>query len=503
MQKVLLCILDGWGYRKETDHNAIYHAQTPTWDRMLKQYSHSLLETGGEAVGLPAGQMGNSEVGHMTIGSGRVLLQDLPLINKAVAEDSIANMPLIIDTIKTLKASGKALHLTGLLSNGGVHSHLDHIIYLANLFADNGIKVYLHAIFDGRDVAQKSAHKYVEQLQNQITSNLVTIATCSGRYYIMDRDKRWERVEPAYNAVINGTGERANNIMEIIDTSYTNDITDEFIKPTIIGDYAGANDGDAFIIANFRADRVRQLSASLFDNSFTGFNRDKTINFSNKIGITEYSTELNAYMDTLFPPSKPEAILPEIIANAGLKQLRIAETEKYAHVTFFMSGGNDDLYKGEERILVPSPKVATYDLQPEMSAPEVTAKLTSAMQDSQPDLIICNYANGDMVGHSGDFEAAKKAAEALDTALTKLEQTALDNDYIMLVTADHGNAEEMEDHKGNPHTQHSLNPVPFVYVSKGNNPKLSDGTLADIAPTILNIMGLDAPSQMDGKNLIQ
>jgi len=485
---VTLCILDGWGIGKPTPHNAIYQANTPNWDALCAEYSCAELRTDGVAVGLPEGQMGNSEVGHMTIGSGRIMLQDLPRIDDAIKSGKLAEN----DKLKNL---GKRCHIIGLFSDGGVHAHISHIKALAEIVEKNGAQVFVHALLDGRDVAQKSANKYLQNCG-------LNIATIGGRYYGMDRDKRWDRVEKAYD-VFAGIGNREADVSAALEKNYSANVTDEFIIPTIIGDFDGMQDGDSIIFANFRADRARQLITAMVDPEFAGFARKKTIHFAKKIGMVEYSDDINELLETLFPAEIPKNSMPEIVSRAGLKQLRTAETEKYAHVTFFMSGGREQEFAGEERILVPSPNVATYDLQPEMSSVELADKLAASITSKKYELIIANFANTDMVGHSGNLEAAKKAVEAVDDALGKLRKANDEAGGVLLITADHGNAEEMSDEHDNPHTQHSLNPVPFLVASrKLGKVDVQNGGLADIAPTILKLLDLEIPTEMTGKNLI-
>ncbi|MBP7710803.1 MAG: 2,3-bisphosphoglycerate-independent phosphoglycerate mutase [Rickettsiales bacterium] len=486
---ILLCILDGWGIGDDTDtNNAIARAKTPNYDRFFKNYPHSQLETSGLAVGLPEGQMGNSEVGHMTIGAGRVIFQDLPRINNAIKDGSLTQNEKLQKLISDLKTSGKTCHLMGLLSDGGVHSHINHIIFLAEFLAKNGVKVLLHAFLDGRDVAQKSALIYLEQVKN------IKIATVSGRYYAMDRDKKWDRVELATSAIISGVGEKFSDAIAAVKQSYENDITDEFVKPCIVENYSGIAAGDALIFANFRADRARQISEKLFENC----------NFSHAIAATEYSEKLNQFYQILFPPIEVKNSLPEILAARNLTQLRIAETEKYAHVTFFFSCGVENELKGETRILVKSPSVATYDLQPEMSANEVGEKLREAIGLEKFDFIVVNYANPDMVGHSGMLDPSIKAVEAIDAQLGLLEKIILEKNGLMLISADHGNVECMLDHDHKPHTSHTTNPVPFILVGKNVGAlSLDNGGLNDIAPTVLHLMGLEKPREMDGQNLVR
>jgi len=485
---ILLCVLDGWGIGDDADsYNAIERSKTPNYQRFLKTYPNSQLETSGLAVGLPVGQMGNSEVGHMTIGAGRVIFQDLPRINNAIASGSLAKDEKLQKLIFDLKISGKACHLMGLLSDGGVHSHIDHIIFIAEFLAKNGVKVLLHAFLDGRDVAQKSALNYLEKIKN------IEIATVSGRYYAMDRDKNWNRIKLATDAIIKAEGEKFISAISVVKNAYENSITDEFILPSVIGNYAGISDGDALLFCNFRADRARQISEKLFENT----------KFSHALALTEYSEKLNNFYQILFPPTDVKNSLPEILASKGLTQLRIAETEKYAHVTFFFSCGVEKELPGETRILVKSPAVATYDLKPEMSSEEIGKNLEAAIKSNKFDFIIVNYANPDMVGHSGDLSASIKACEAIDAQLAMLEKNILERDGILLITADHGNIECMIDENHQPHTSHTTNPVPLIMIEKDvSSLSLENGALNDIAPTVLHLMNIEKPREMDGKNLI-
>lgn len=503
---VVLCILDGWGERAGAMDNAISRADTPTWDAMVEGYPRSRLDASALEVGLPSGQMGNSEVGHMNLGAGRVVLQELPKIDQAVREDTIKDVESVRTFIDALKASGGTCHLLGLLSPGGVHSHQDHMVALARLADEEGVSVRVHGFLDGRDMPPKSAAEDVARFEADIAAlKDCRIATITGRYFAMDRDNRWERVQKAYDCMVGAKGTPFNSAADVIADAYASDTTDEFVLPAIIQDYAGMQDGDGILMANFRADRAREILSALCDPSFDGFERTASVKFAGRLGMVEYSSAHAAYMDAIFPPSTLSHILGEIVSNAGLKQLRIAETEKYAHVTFFLNGGREAVFEGEDRILVPSPKVATYDLQPEMSAPEVTSKLVDAISSGDYDLIIVNYANGDMVGHTGILEAAMKAAVTIDQSLNALEQAVKSAGGVMLVTADHGNCEQMTDPENDgPHTQHTLNPVPFIMV---NPPKyvtgLEAGRLADVAPTILRLMELPQPAEMTGHCLIK
>lgn len=501
---VVLCILDGWGERAETEHNALALARLPNWKRFVSTYPKTILDASEEHVGLPPGQMGNSEVGHMNLGAGRVVTQDLPRVDKAIADGSLAKNPILLDAIATVKQSGGTLHLLGLLSPGGVHSHQDHMAYLARLAAVAPIAV--HAFLDGRDTPPRSAIEYARKFLDDVkNSPRVRLATIGGRYYAMDRDKRWERVEKAYRALVLAEGEHSRDPVQAIEASYAVGKTDEFMLPTVIEDYAGMRDGDGILMANFRADRARQLLTALADPEFKDFPRPKVVRFSALVGTTPYSDHLNRFFKALFPPQNLNNILGQVVADAGLKQLRIAETEKYAHVTFFLNGGREFVFPGEDRILVPSPKVATYDLQPEMSGPEVTDKLVSAIGSGKYDLIVVNYANGDMVGHTGVMAAAVKAAESVDAFLGRLEAAVRAAGGVQIVTADHGNLEMMHDPKtGQPHTAHTLNLVPLIMVNapawvKGVRP----GRLADVAPTVLRLLGLPRPAEMTGQSLIE
>lgn len=482
---LLLCILDGWGIGDEADSsNAIARANTPNYDRFLKTYPHSQLETSGLAVGLPEGQIGNSEVGHMTIGAGRVIFQDLPRINNAIKDGSLAQNQLL----QKLIANKKTCHLMGLLSDGGVHSHIDHIIFLAETLQKNGVEVVLHAFLDGRDVAQKSALTYLEKCKN------IKVTTISGRYYAMDRDQKWDRIKLATDAIISAQAPKFSDVNSAIKNSYDQNITDEFIKPCVIGEYLGIKDEDNLLFCNFRADRARQISEKLFAEA----------KFSNALALTEYSEKLSESYQILFPAIEVKNSLPEVLSARGLTQLRIAETEKYAHVTFFFSCGHEKELKGEERILVKSPAVATYDLKPEMSANEVGEKLRDAIASEKFDFIIVNYANPDMVGHSGMLDPSIKAVEAIDHQLGLLEKIILEKDGLMLISADHGNIECMHDKNHQPHTAHTTNPVPFILIgNKVSETKLENGALDDIAPTVFALMDIEQPKEMTGKSLIK
>ncbi len=502
---ILLCILDGWGIgKKDVNLNAIFKANTPNYDSILANYPNSKLGTSGLDVGLPDGQMGNSEVGHMTIGSGRVIYQDLPRINKAIESNELEKHPYLKSLIKNCKENNKPCHLLGLLSEGGVHSHQDHITYLAKIIANHNITVKIHAFLDGRDVEQKNSLKAITKFENEIKDfPNIKIATISGRYYAMDRDNKWDRIKLAYDSIIKAKGNTATNAIEAIEKSYQENITDEFLIPTTINNFNGINDGDALLVANFRADRIRQISHALLDPNFEEF-ETKNLKFCSKVAMTRYSKDLDKYYSILFPKIEVKNSLGEILQQNNLKQLRIAETEKYAHVTFFFSGGQEKEFEGEERILIKSPNVATYDLKPNMSANQVGESLKTAIESNKYDFIVVNYANPDMVGHSGVFNAAVNACEIIDNQLNILKDTILKQDGLMLVTADHGNIEKMITKNGKPHTAHTTNPVPFILIGNDvSNFTLKDGTLADITPTILNLMTIKKPQEVTGNNLIK
>jgi len=499
---VVLCILDGWGCAPSDPNNAISMAQTPNWRRMKQTEPHTLLDTSGEAVGLPCGQMGNSEVGHLTMGAGRIVMQDLPRIDKAIADGSVAGMPALQDLIGAIGRAGGRCHLIGLLSPGGVHSHQAHMAAIANILAAAGIEVLVHALLDGRDTPPRSAKAYVARFQADAPK--ARIATVIGRYYAMDRDKRWDRVELAYDAIVAGRGRSAPDAEAAIDQSYAAETGDEFVLPTVIASYDGVRDGDGLMMANFRADRVREILAALVDPQFDGFARSRRASFSGVLGLVSYSAALDPLVPALFAPQHVTKSLGSLVADAGLRQLRIAETEKYAHVTYFFNGGEEQVFKGEDRILIPSPKVATYDLKPEMSAVEVTDRLVAAIRNRDFDVVICNFANPDMVGHTGVLAAAIKAVEVVDRCLGRIADAVTDAGGVLLITADHGNIEMMRDpDTGKAHTAHTTNPVPLVLVGAGHDIMLGRGRLCDIAPTLLDLLHLDQPAEMTGHSLIQ
>lgn len=499
---VVLCILDGWGHRLDVEDNAIAQARTPHWNRFQSTYPHSFLDASAQAVGLPQGQMGNSEVGHMNIGAGRVILQDLPRIDQAVETGALAEMPALQKFIETLRLSGGRCHLLGLLSPGGVHAHTAHIVALAKILAQQNIKTDLHAFLDGRDTPPTSAYGF---LKETLQHPEIELATLGGRYFGMDRDKRWDRLQKAYKAIVFADAPHISDPLLYIEDQYHHQVTDEFIPPAALKDYSGIKEGDGLLVANFRADRMRQILSALLIPDFAEFERGHPVRFSATLGMVAYSDQLTPYIPCLFPPDTLREGLGEVISRAGLHQLRITETEKYAHVTFFFNGGREDIFPGEDRILIPSPKVTTYDLQPEMSAPEITDRLIVPLRQGHYDLIVVNYANADMVGHTGDMKAAVRAVECVDQCLGRLEEIVLEMGGTLLVTADHGNIELMRDPETHePHTAHTMNPVPFLAASEaGKAFSLKDGRLSDIAPTILELMGLPKPAPMTGRSLLQ
>lgn len=501
----VLIILDGWGHREETQDNAIANATTPTWDRLWNEAPRTLLSGSGLDVGLPEGQFGNSEVGHMSLGSGRVVYQSISRIDKAISDGSFDTNPVYTTAIDKAVEGGKAVHIMGLLSPGGVHSHERQIFAALKLAAARGAtRIYLHAFLDGRDTPPRSAKASLEAAEACFEEmGTGRIATITGRYYAMDRDKRWDRIESAYRLLTEGIGvQDAESAVAGLEAAYDRDENDEFVAPTRIGEAAPIEDGDSVVFMNFRADRARQLTQCFVDADFDGFERVVAPALADFVMTTEYASELKA--SCAFPPSSLSNVLGEWVAKQGKTQLRIAETEKYAHVTFFFSGGREAEFDGESRILVPSPDVATYDLQPSMSAPEVTDQMVEAITGGQYDLIVCNYANGDMVGHTGIYSAAVEAVETLDRCLARIEEAVLSVGGQALITADHGNCEQMQDYEsGQHHTQHTTQLVPLVYIGKEAVSLDSDGgILADVAPSLLTLMGVEQPEEMTGRSLV-
>ncbi len=499
---VMLVVLDGFGWREESADNAVRLASKPVFDRLWQESPHAFLRTSGRDVGLPDGQMGNSEVGHMNIGAGRVVMQDLPRITEALAAGVLPGLPAFRDLVAKLQASGGTCHLMGLVSPGGVHAHQDHAVTIARALTAAGITVLLHAFMDGRDTPPRAGAAYLRTLRAALPQG-VRVATLSGRYYAMDRDRRWDRVAKAFLAIVDGDGPRFADAASVIDAAYADGVTDEFIVPACIGGYRGMQDGDGLLCFNFRADRVRELLGALCQPGFAGFARPRLPQLAAAVGMTQYSDDLAHVMGVLFAPQTMANLLGEVVARAHKRQLRIAETEKYPHVTYFLNGGRETPYDGEDRILVPSPRVATYDLQPEMSAAEVTERAVAAIGEGTYDLIVLNFANPDMVGHTGSLPAAIRAVEAVDAGLGRIVAAIDRAGGALLVTADHGNCELMRDPAtGGPHTAHTTNPVP-VLLHGAPARRLDDGRLADIAPTLLALMGLDQPPEMTGQTLIR
>ena len=501
---VLLLILDGFGYSEDPDHNAIAQARKPNWDRLWNAYPHTLISASELSVGLPKGQMGNSEVGHLNIGAGRVIYQELTRVDVAIEDGSFNANPAFTHAIAQAKKNGTALHIMGLLSPGGVHSHEDHTHALLELAAHSGLKkIYIHAFLDGRDTPPRSAEQSLQRLQDKCAAlGAGRIATIVGRYYAMDRDNRWDRVQAAYDMLTQGKAPfSAATAVEGLRQAYARDENDEFVKATVIGDAVSMQDGDAVMFMNFRADRAREITRALTDATFDNFKRERFPKLADYVMLSSYGEDFS-HLPAAYAPNAIHNGFGEYVSKLGFKQLRIAETEKYAHVTYFFNGGTEHPYPGEDRILVPSPTVATYDLQPEMSAPEVTGKLEAAIRSGQYQAIICNYANCDMVGHTGILEAAINAIEALDVCVGRVVSTMLECGGEVLITADHGNAEQMIDHVTHQaHTAHTLNLVPFLYI--GRKASMTDGgSLRDVAPTLLTMMGLPQPPEMTGKPLI-
>ncbi|MBI1169795.1 2,3-bisphosphoglycerate-independent phosphoglycerate mutase [bacterium] len=499
---VVLCILDGWGIGSDPAVSAPAQAHVPNYNRLWSTRPHSTLTTFGPDVGLPTGQMGNSEVGHTNIGAGRVVAMDLGAIDLAIEDGSFARNAALVAFIAALKASGGTAHLMGVISDGGVHGHISHVLAACRAIEAEGVPVALHAITDGRDVAPNSAARFIEALMQGLPEG-ARVATVIGRYWAMDRDNRWDRVERAYQAIVMAAGAHAITPQDAVAASYAAETMDEFVAPTVIGEYEGAKDGDGFFCLNFRSDRARELLSALGDPAFDGFEAGKRPVWAAMLGMVEYSTAHNGYMTTAFPPRSLPNTIGEWVARHGLTQLRLAETEKYPHVTFFLNGGREVPFAGEDRYMAPSPKVATYDLQPEMSAAEVADNLVKGIERGY-DLIVVNFANPDMVGHTGSLPAAIRACEAVDLGLG-LALAALDRvGGAMIITADHGNCELMVDPvTGGPHTSHTTNPVPVILVGGPVGAKLRDGgRLADLAPTLLELMGLPQPAEMTGKSLL-
>ncbi len=504
VRPAVLLILDGWGMSDDVDHNAILAADTPNWDRLWKRYPHTTIRTSGSAVGLPGGQMGNSEVGHLNLGAGRVVYQEFTRVSRSIRTGSFFSNRTLTDAIDTAVENDKAVHVLGLLSPGGVHSHEEHLHAMAKLAVERGAKkLYMHAFLDGRDMPPKSAEPSLVKMC-EVFRELGSgrVATIIGRYFAMDRDHRWDRISKAYRLITEGEAEYSTgNVLSGLEMAYARGETDEFVAPTRIGDKVAVQDGDVVINMNYRSDRARQITRAFIEDDFSGFERQLWPRLASYVSLTEYNKNFD--IPVAYPAERLSNTFGEYIAKLGLHQLRIAETEKYAHVTFFFNGGVEKPYEGEDRILVPSPQVATYDLQPEMSAHAVTSKLIKAIRSGKYDVVICNYANGDMVGHSGNFEAAVQAVEVLDDCIGQVVDAIVQAGGEALITADHGNAEQMLDLKaGQPHTAHTLNPVPLIYVGDQAEELLENSSLCDIAPTMLDIMSLPQPGKMTGRSVL-
>ena len=498
---VMLLILDGFGWREDASDNAVAQAATPRFDRLWAGCPHALLRTDGGEVGLPDGQMGNSEVGHLNIGAGRVVRQELARIGAAIRDGSLAQAPALQALIAAARRSRGTCHLMGLISDGGVHAHQDHAVALARIVTGSGVPVAVHAVTDGRDTAPRSGSAFLAALEAALPAR-AAVATVCGRYYAMDRDNRWERVARAWRAMATAEADRYATAAEALAEAYAQDVTDEFVDPSVIGPYQGMRDGDVLLCFNFRADRVREILAALIDPSFAGFARSSTTAFAAIAGLTQYSEDLAHRMGALFPPVPLTRILGEVVSAAGRTQLRMAETEKYPHVTYFLNGGEETPYPGEDRIMVPSPKVATYDLQPEMSAAELTDRAVAAISSGKYDLVVMNYANPDMVGHTGVLSAAIRAVETVDQGLGRIADALAEAGGALLLAADHGNCEMMRDPAtGGPHTAHTTNPVPVLLAGRPGA-ALHDGRLADLAPTLLSLMEIPQPPEMTGVSLL-
>jgi 2,3-bisphosphoglycerate-independent phosphoglycerate mutase len=504
-KKVLLMILDGWGIATNKKVSAIDNAKTPFISSLYGKYPHSKLEASGLAVGLPAGQMGNSEVGHMNIGAGRVVYQDLVRVNKAIEEKELDQNRVLLDAFEYAKKNNKNIHFMGLVSDGGVHSHIDHLKGLVTIAQNNGIKnLFVHAFTDGRDTDPKGGLEYLNNLTNHLSKTTGKLATIVGRYYAMDRDKRWERVKLAYDVMVNGVGEKTTDPLKAVQQSYDNNVTDEFIKPIVVVDQqqkpvATIQQGDVVLCFNFRTDRGREITEVLTQQDFPDHGMKKLPLYY--ITLTNYDESFKD-VKVIFHKDNLEKTLGEVVADAGKKQIRIAETEKYPHVTFFFSGGREVAFNGESRILCPSPKVATYDLAPEMSANDIKDKIIPELEKKEPDFICLNFANPDMVGHTGVFSAAVKAVETVDACAQQVTEAALRNGYATIIIADHGNADMMINDDGTPNTAHTTNLVPCILVDDTYKGKLKDGKLGDLAPTILTLMGIPIPPQMTGTVLV-
>lgn len=499
-KRIMLLILDGWGKGKVPASDALKHANTPYMDSLMTNYPNAELVTYGKKVGLPEGQMGNSEVGHLNIGAGRVVYQELARINNEIENGTLADNEMLKHAIKTAEDNNVSFHLIGLLSDGGVHAHIDHMIALCDILESSAVKdINIHAFTDGRDTSPSGGKEYVSKLEKSIKSKKAELASVIGRYYAMDRDNRWERIKKAYDLLVHGNGDYTTDVLRSIQDQYDDDITDEFLKPIVVKPTGVIKPGDVVLFINFRTDRPRQITSAFTQEDHPDLAMNKLdLNFYT---MTQYDASYKG-LHVLFSKDNIVNTIGEVLSDAKKTQTRIAETEKYPHVTFFFNGGREEPFAGEERLLIPSPKVATYDLQPEMSAGEITRSISENIKSKKPDFICLNYANTDMVGHTGDWEAAMKAAECVDTCLSELVPLGLEHEYDVIIIADHGNSDFMINEDGSPHTAHTTNPVPIIFVSQTANSSIRDGKLGDIAPTILALLGVDVPSEMTGENLI-
>ena len=500
LKRTMLLILDGWGKGKVPTSDALKQANTPYIDGLMTNYPNAELVTYGENVGLPKGQMGNSEVGHLNIGAGRIVYQELARINNEIAQGTLADNAMLKEAIKTAEDNNVSFHLMGLLSDGGVHAHIDHLIALCDILESSEVRdINIHAFTDGRDTSPNGGIGYISKLEDNIKSKKAELATLVGRYYAMDRDNRWERIKKAYDLLVHGNGEYTTDVIKSIQDQYDRDLTDEFLEPIVIKPTGIIKPGDVVLFINFRTDRPRQLTTALSQEDHLEYGMQKID--LNYYTMTQYGASFKG-VNALFTKENIVNTIGEVLSKAGKSQTRIAETEKYPHVTFFFNGGREEPFEGEERLLIPSPKVATYDLQPEMSALELTASITKNIKDKQPEFICLNYANTDMVGHTGDWSAALKAAECVDGCLAELVPLGLAHDYDILIIADHGNSDYMINEDGSPHTAHTTNPVPIIYVSNKLGKTIKDGKLGDIAPTILSLMNVSVPEEMSGDDLL-
>ena len=498
---VVLIIMDGWGIRFAEEGNAVVQGNTPNYDRLLEKYECSILDASGEAVGLQEGQMGNSEVGHLNIGAGRIVRQSISRINHAIQVKELENMPLLVENLKVCKKSGKNFHLIGLMGPGGVHSHTNHLLALIEICATHGVIPALHLITDGRDTPPRSTEGFYDGVSEKVAEGKAQVATMGGRYYYMDRDNRWERTSIAYQVMTGEAGVERDTFLASVKEAYNADENDEFITPAIITPAATVKDGDTLLFFNFRADRMRQIVKAFAGAEISDFPVERKLKDLSILTMTQYESDLD--VDVLFPPQNVVNPLAKVLSDAGMKQFHIAETEKYAHVTYFFNGGDEVLFKGEDRVVIPSPKVETYDLQPEMNARKVADTLLERIKTGVDDFILVNFANPDMVGHSGKLDAAIKAVEAVDECVGEIVEAVLEREGTVLLTADHGNSELMSDFvTGQPHTYHTTNPVPFIFIREGALTIRPRGILADVAPTVLDLLGVDKPAEFERDSLI-